>query len=406
MHKSLTRFITESLSHSPLALPYRMSQQVADLFPGQFVLETVDYDFDVDRFVRSGQAIAFPNEGTHSQVYAEWDGETKKVVTRFDTGLLDIIWHGHRIHVMRVRVEDVHDFSYIVADSWNVAEAFFEAVCRFEDNDLDSVLVFSKGRCSRSPGLRRDIAKASFDDLVLPEGFVEQLVDHTASFFDQKEMYESAGLPWRRGVLLLGDPGNGKTHAIKALLNLIQRPCVMVKDLEDHYRSCEPPVNRLFRVARRFPTCVVVMEDIDSMVTEHHRTALLNELDGFASNSGMLVIGTANNPAKLDPALANRPSRFDRKVTFASPGTVERQRFLVKRAPWLDGDSALPEIIESTEGFSYAYMKELCVSSMVAAMGLEGQARAYAWVDCAAALKKEVTRAKKPAQNGKRGDDS
>ena len=292
----------------------------------------------------------------------------------------------------RRRADHLDDHAYVVAESWPVAQAFFEAVCKHVDDDLDEIVVFSQGRFFRDAGLRRDIAGASLDDLVLPEGFVESLVEHTVKFFDSKPVYEAAGLAWRRGVLLLGDPGNGKTHSIKALLNVIGKPSVLVKDLDNAERSCEPSVPRLFRFARRFPASVMVFEDLDTLVTPRNRSALLNELDGFASNSGLLVLATANNPAKLDPALANRPSRFDRKLTFVAPKAEERRRYLLRRAEWLAGEAALEDLVKQSKGFSYAYLKELCVSGVVASMGLDGSARSQAWLDCAAALKKEVVR--------------
>ncbi len=61
---------------------------------------------------------------------------------------------------------------------------------------------------------------------------------------------------------------------------------------------------------------MLIIEDIDSLVTEHNRSYFLNQLDGFEENAGILTVATSNHPEKLDPAISNRPSRFDRRYYF------------------------------------------------------------------------------------------
>ncbi len=69
----------------------------------------------------------------------------------------------------------------------------------------------------------------------------------------------------------------------------------------------------VFDHARRTAPCVVVLEDLDSLINERNRSFFLNQLDGLEGNDGLLVIGTTNHIDKLDPGLSERPSRFDRK---------------------------------------------------------------------------------------------
>lgn len=116
--------------------------------------------------------------------------------------------------------------------------------------------------------------------------------------------------------------------------------------------------------------CVIVLEDIDSMVSNKNRSFFLNELDGFRSNSGIVVLATTNHPEKLDTAILDRPSRFDRKYYFDLPADAERMAYLEK---WNQGlqpdmrmtDSGATTVVSGTAGFSFAYLKELLVSSMV-----------------------------------------
>jgi len=70
----------------------------------------------------------------------------------------------------------------------------------------------------------------------------------------------------------------------------------------------------VFDKARQLSPCVVVFEDLDSLITDRNRSFFLNQLDGLSGNDGLLIIGTTNHFERLDPALSTRPSRFDRKL--------------------------------------------------------------------------------------------
>ena len=106
------------------------------------------------------------------------------------------------------------------------------------------------------------------------------------------------------------------------------------------------------------------------MISDENRAFFLNELDGFQVNSGVAVIATTNHTEKLDPAILDRPSRFDRKYQFNLPGENGREAYL---KAWNEGlqlemhlsEAVVTEVVSSTDGFSFAYMKELFLSSTV-----------------------------------------
>lgn len=70
----------------------------------------------------------------------------------------------------------------------------------------------------------------------------------------------------------------------------------------------------VFDHARQMSPCVVILEDLDSLINDSNRSFFLNQLDGLTGNNGLLIIGTTNHFDRLDPGLSNRPSRFDRKL--------------------------------------------------------------------------------------------
>jgi hypothetical protein len=95
-----------------------------------------------------------------------------------------------------------------------------------------------------------------------------------------------------------------------------------------------------------------------------------NLLDGFAPNAGLLVLATTNHPERLDPAILERPSRFDRKYHFPLPVGESRAAFLARWTERLDPHLKLTAeqhatLVERTEGFSFAYLKELCLAAVL-----------------------------------------
>jgi len=122
---------------------------------------------------------------------------------------------------------------------------------------------------------------------------------------------------------------------------------------------------------------VGVLEDLASLVEDENRSYLLNELDGFAVNDGLLTIASTNHPERLDPSLIHRPSRFDRKYRFELPELDLRKRYLeqwASRAPAKINEEFMARGAELTTGFTFAYLKEVGLSTLMQ-WASEGQAR-------------------------------
>jgi ATP-dependent 26S proteasome regulatory subunit len=123
--------------------------------------------------------------------------------------------------------------------------------------------------------------------------------------------------------------------------------------------------------------CLLILEDLDSLIDDKSRAFFLNELDGFETNTGVVVLATTNHPDRLDPAILDRPSRFDRKYDFDLPGEAERSAYI---AAWNNelqpelrlSETVTREVIQQTEDFSFAYLKELFLSSMMHWMAMAG----------------------------------
>jgi AAA+ superfamily predicted ATPase len=107
-----------------------------------------------------------------------------------------------------------------------------------------------------------------------------------------------------------------------------------------------------------------------SLITPHNRSYFLNEFDGFAENDGILTLATTNHPERLDPAILDRPSRFDRKHPFDLPAVEERSAYIelwnaTLRPALRLSEEGVTQVAERTDGFSFAYLKELFLSAMM-----------------------------------------
>lgn len=285
-----------------------------------------------------------------------------------------ISWEGHEIEYVQFSVtEGMHKSPHgvLIGRSLGTLAEFVTAVSAFADGIHNVVHVFEGDCWSSDPELYSDIQNSSLDNIVLPDGMTERIRDDIQHWLSSQELYESHGIPWKRGIILVGPPGNGKTHLVKALVNHFGLKTLYVRSFRSQYMGENPgAVRKVFDRARELTPCALIFEDIDTLVSPKLRSYFLNELDGFAKNTGILTIATANDPAKLDPALVNRPSRFDRRYTFHLPELHERSVYLQMFTASLDPELRLTldeagPIAVITEGFSFAYLKELVLSSMM-----------------------------------------
>ena len=135
----------------------------------------------------------------------------------------------------------------------------------------------------------------------------------------------------------------------------------------------------IFTKARQMAPCMLIFEDIDSLVSPFVRSYFLNAVDGLESNHGILMIGSTNHLERLDPGIAKRPSRFDRKYLFALPVRAERVQYAQFWRKKLEGNKKIefPEVLcgmiaDITDGFSFAYMKEAFVASLLVIVASKG----------------------------------
>lgn len=201
---------------------------------------------------------------------------------------------------------------------------------------------------------------------------LEELVE----FLKNPESFTELGARIPRGVLLVGPPGTGKTLLARAVAGEAGAPFLSISgsDFVEMYVGVGASrVRDLFEQAKKKAPAIVFIDEIDAV--GRHRGAgtgggndereqtlnqLLVEMDGFGTNSGIIVIAATNRPDVLDPALL-RPGRFDRQITVNRPDTHGREDILKvhSRNKPLGPDVDLKEIAKDTIGFTGADLENL-----------------------------------------------
>jgi AAA+ superfamily predicted ATPase len=370
---AIENFIRDALHRPPDYIAYHVGRELMELHPGKTILEGRNWYFDLDGFVRAEKCSVIEQKSVFHQVRLEWEGAGKKLRERVQNAWLNVLWKGQLLDVVLITyVEDRCRWRHhwIVADYRKVAEEFFDAVCAWGCDVRGEILVFTDGYFQKDKQLFESIKSATFDNLVLPGSLKQQIQNDFQQFLKSREVYDQYKIPWKRGAIFIGPPGNGKTHTLKALIKQLGKPCLYVRTFKSETETEQENIEEVFKRARITTPSIVVLEDLDSMIDNKNRSFFLNELDGFQSNTGVIVLATTNHPQKLDPSIIDRPSRFDRKYYFHLPAESERLAYIAKWNQELKPELRVSEtvaqrVVSETEGFSFAYLKELFVAAMV-----------------------------------------
>lgn len=282
------------------------------------------------------------------------------------------------------------------------APKFFEQYARLVSATRKPYLCTYEGRDAYT---ELPVAPTQLDNMVLSPAIQEAVVDDMQNFFDNRNWFDANDLPYKRGYLLQGPPGNGKTSLVRALMSkwnlTAHTPQLRAKDMND-----AAFIFIVDRAVRNGPA-LLLLEDLDrafpkgaNQTSQVSLEQLLNSLDGVTTNDGLITIATANEPENLDPAILTRPQRFDRIVHFDNP-TDELRAAYFKRRNVTRSEEEMAEIVAATVNFSFTQLQECFVSSGSKAFNREDKT-IYAADICEAAetLRKSIAPSRKSQVKG------
>lgn len=198
------------------------------------------------------------------------------------------------------------------------------------------------------------------DELLLfPGSVINEVVEQIETFWEREAIFRRYELPFRRGILLYGPPGSGKSSTARLISdNVVKKGgVVFLFNRPDYFMSGY----RLFRRIQPDTPVVVVMEDLDAIFDQFPESAVLNMLDGVESVDKTVFLATTNFMEKLSERVTNRPSRFDRRYKVPHPQPEARRMYF--ESLLRDGDE-IPDLerwVKDSHGLSLAHLKEMFV---------------------------------------------
>ena len=220
-----------------------------------------------------------------------------------------------------------------------------------------------------------DKNKITFDDVAGVDEEKEEL-EEIVEFLKNPKKFTDMGARIPKGVLLVGQPGTGKTLLAKAVAGEAGVPFFIISGsdfVEMFVGVGASRVRDLFDETKKKAPCIIFIDEIDAVgrqrgaglggghdEREQTLNQLLVEMDGFAANEGVIVLAATNRPDVLDKALL-RPGRFDRQIVVSAPDVKAREEILEvhSRKKKLAPDVELKTIAKNTSGFSGADLENV-----------------------------------------------
>ena len=215
----------------------------------------------------------------------------------------------------------------------------------------------------------------TFKDVAGLDEEKEEMVE-VVDFLKNPQKYFQMGARIPKGILLVGDPGTGKTLLARAVAGEANVPFYTISGsdfVELFVGVGASRVRDMFKTAKQSAPCIIFIDEIDAVgrqrgtglggghdEREQTLNQLLVEMDGFSGNSGVIVMAATNRADVLDPALL-RPGRFDRQIHISKPDIKAREQILKVHArnKHLSGKINLLDIAKRTPGFSGADLENL-----------------------------------------------
>lgn len=199
-----------------------------------------------------------------------------------------------------------------------------------------------------------------------PDTNSDRVVNEIQKFWDRESIFQEYKLTYKRGILLYGPPGSGKSCTIQLIMeDVVNREGIVIK-FTDPYLFIDGM--RVLRQIQYDTPVVVIMEDVDSTLEIYNESEILNILDGVNEVRKVVFLATTNYPEKLGARIVNRPSRFDKRFRIGFPSPASRKMYfehlIAGKTPKELGID-LDKWVADTDEMSIAHLKELFVATVI-----------------------------------------
>jgi len=193
-----------------------------------------------------------------------------------------------------------------------------------------------------------------------PETTSDAVVKEIETFWEAEKNFREHKLAFKRGIILYGPPGSGKTCTIKLVIeNVIKRNGVVIKFSSPGV--FEDGMTILRKIQPHTPV-IALMEDLDAILYRCNESDVINLLDGVTQVDKTVFLATTNYPEKLGSRIMNRPSRFDKKFFIGMPNEESRKIYFDHIGKGKLSQAEIGHWVKDTDGLSISHLKELFVA--------------------------------------------
>lgn len=341
-------------------------------------VQEVEYSKFIDDIYNSNvKSVEFSGESTPAATILKFtrnDGTTSTTTGPYDRELVNSLVK-HHIDIIQQKPSNGPSFWSIVLNLLPIlffVGIFIYFMRQMQGGGKGGAMSFGRSRAKMQG---EDQVKVTFEDVAGCDEAKEE-VGELVEFLRDPGKFQKLGGRIPRGILMVGNPGTGKTLLARAIAGEAKVPFFSISGsdfVEMFVGVGASRVRDMFDQAKKHAPCIIFIDEIDAVgrhrgaglggghdEREQTLNALLVEMDGFEGGEGVIVIAATNRPDVLDPALL-RPGRFDRQVVVGLPDVRGREQILkvhMRKVP-LDLDVEPMTIARGTPGFSGADLANL-----------------------------------------------
>lgn len=254
----------------------------------------------------------------------------------------------------------------------------------FTDNSRNTLLTdwiewarshnFYKNKKIDVDGAFLELSNVTWDDVIMDQGIIDVIKSNVDENLKYSEILKINKIPLKRGIILCGEPGTGKTLLAKVLAKEIEATVIYV--LPSHMERASD-ISKICEMAKELAPTMIILEDLDYIAQDRNETynsgnviQLMNQMDGIQEFSDVITFATTNDIEKIEKAIKNRPGRFDRVIKVPKPDQLCKVKMLKRFTEnfIIDKSVDFEKIAKKLGDVSGAHIKDFSITSAFTAI--------------------------------------